>query len=70
MRGQEIFQSGFLLPTLRSSRRATDGAPWLFGVKPWDPLMLSGAAVLLVLAALIAAMIPARRAEEWIRSRR
>jgi predicted permease len=34
----------------------------LFGVKPWDPLMLSGAALLLVAAALIAAAIPARRA--------
>jgi hypothetical protein len=34
----------------------------LFGVRPWDPLMLSGAALLLVLAALAAAAIPARRA--------
>ncbi len=34
----------------------------LFGVRPWDPLMLSGAALLLGLAALIAAFIPARRA--------
>ena len=34
----------------------------LFGVKPWDPLMLSAAALLLGLAALIAAVIPARRA--------
>jgi predicted permease len=34
----------------------------LFGVKPWDPLMLSLATVLLVVAALIAAAIPARRA--------
>ena len=34
----------------------------LFGVWPWDPLMLSGAALLLLIAALIAAVIPARRA--------
>jgi predicted permease len=34
----------------------------LFGVRPWDPLMLSGATLLLGLAALIAAFIPARRA--------
>ena len=34
----------------------------LFGVRPWDPLMLSGATLLLGLAALIAAVIPARRA--------
>ncbi len=34
----------------------------LFGVRPWDPLMLSGAALLLGLAALIAAIIPADRA--------
>ncbi len=34
----------------------------LFGVRPWDPLMLSGAALLLGLAALIATIIPARRA--------
>jgi len=37
-------------------------ASQLFGVKPWDPLMLSGATLLLGLAALIAAFIPARRA--------
>jgi putative ABC transport system permease protein len=37
-------------------------ASQLFGVTPWDPLMLSSAALLLVLAALIAAAIPARRA--------
>ena len=34
----------------------------LFGVTPWDPMMLSATPVLLVLAALIAAAIPARRA--------
>ena len=34
----------------------------LFGVKPWDPLMLSAATLLLGLAALVAAVIPARRA--------
>jgi len=33
-----------------------------FGVRPCDPLMLSGAVLLLVLAALTAAVIPARRA--------
>jgi putative ABC transport system permease protein len=37
-------------------------ASQLFGVRPWDPLMLSGATLLLALAALIAAVIPARRA--------
>ena len=34
----------------------------LFGVRPWDALMLSGATLVLGLAALIAAVIPARRA--------
>jgi putative ABC transport system permease protein len=34
----------------------------LFGVTPWDPLILLGAALLLVSAALIAAAIPGRRA--------
>ena len=34
----------------------------LFGVKPWDPLMLSLATLLLGFAALIAAVIPARHA--------
>ena len=34
----------------------------LFGVRPWDPLMLSAATLLLLVAALIAAAIPARRA--------
>lgn len=34
----------------------------LFGVKPYDPLALAGVTVLLALAALIAAMVPAQRA--------
>ena len=34
----------------------------LFGVKPWNPLLLAGATVLLGLTALVAAAIPARRA--------
>jgi putative ABC transport system permease protein len=34
----------------------------LFGVTPWDPLMLSAATVLLLFTALIAAAIPASRA--------
>jgi putative ABC transport system permease protein len=34
----------------------------LFGIRPWDPLMLSAATLLLLMAALIAAVIPARRA--------
>jgi ABC-type antimicrobial peptide transport system permease subunit len=37
-------------------------ASQLFDVRPWDPRLLSGAALLLGLAALIAAMIPARQA--------
>lgn len=37
-------------------------ASQLFGVRPWDPRMLFGAALLLGLAALMAAIIPARRA--------
>jgi ABC-type antimicrobial peptide transport system permease subunit len=34
----------------------------LFGVKPWDPVMLALATLLLALAALLASLIPARRA--------
>jgi putative ABC transport system permease protein len=34
----------------------------LFGVKPWDPIMLTLAILLLGLAALLASVIPARRA--------
>jgi predicted permease len=34
----------------------------LFGVKPWDPIMIAVAAVMLGLAALFASAIPARRA--------
>lgn len=34
----------------------------LFGVKPWDPMMLALAALMLGLAALLASAIPARRA--------
>jgi len=37
-------------------------ASQLFGVTPWDPWMLFGAALLLGLAALLAAFLPARRA--------
>jgi ABC-type antimicrobial peptide transport system permease subunit len=34
----------------------------LYGVKPWDPVMLVGATVMLALAALIASVAPTRRA--------
>jgi ABC-type lipoprotein release transport system permease subunit len=34
----------------------------LFGVRPWDPFMLTTAALLLGFAALLASLIPARRA--------
>ena len=34
----------------------------LFGVAPWNPLLLAGATVLLALAALVAVVIPAQRA--------
>jgi putative ABC transport system permease protein len=37
-------------------------ADQLFGVKAWDPVMLGGATLLLGLAALVAAVIPAQRA--------
>jgi putative ABC transport system permease protein len=37
-------------------------AAQLFGVSPWDPLTLSAATLLLGLAALVAALVPARRA--------
>jgi predicted permease len=37
-------------------------ASQLFGVRPWDPWLLTAATVLLGLAALLAAVIPARRA--------
>ena len=37
-------------------------ASQLFGVAPWNPLLLSGATVMLGLAAVFAAVIPARRA--------
>ena len=37
-------------------------ASQLFGVRPWNPLLLAGVAVILGLAALVAALIPARRA--------
>jgi predicted permease len=46
---------------------AAIGAGWLmkgqlFGVKPWDPVMLVLATLLLALAAALASLIPARRA--------
>jgi ABC-type antimicrobial peptide transport system permease subunit len=34
----------------------------LFGVQPWDPRMIAGAAVLLAAAALVASVAPVRRA--------
>ena len=34
----------------------------LFGVRPWDPIMIFTAVLLLTLAALLASLIPARRA--------
>jgi len=37
-------------------------ASQLFGVKPWNPVLLAGATLLMGVAALVAAVIPARRA--------
>jgi putative ABC transport system permease protein len=34
----------------------------LYGVQPWDPVMLAGATILLALAALVASVVPVRRA--------
>ena len=34
----------------------------LYGVQPWDPMMLAGATVLLALAALLASVVPVHRA--------
>jgi predicted permease len=34
----------------------------LYGVRPWDPAMLAGASVMLALAALLASVVPVRRA--------
>ena len=34
----------------------------LYGVQPWDPIMLTGATILLALAALVALVVPVRRA--------
>ena len=34
----------------------------LFGVRPWDPVMLATAVLMLSLAAFLASLIPARRA--------
>jgi ABC-type lipoprotein release transport system permease subunit len=36
----------------------------LFGVQPWDPVMLAAAMLSLGLAALVASMIPAWRAAQ------
>jgi ABC-type antimicrobial peptide transport system permease subunit len=34
----------------------------LFGITPWNPLLLAGATLLLAVAAFVAAVIPAQRA--------
>jgi ABC-type lipoprotein release transport system permease subunit len=34
----------------------------LFDVRPWDPIMLTLATLLLAIAALVASVVPARRA--------
>jgi putative ABC transport system permease protein len=34
----------------------------LYGVQPWDPVMLTAATLLLAVAALVASAVPARRA--------
>ncbi len=39
----------------------------LYGVQPWNPMMLAGAALLLALAALLASVAPVHRAATWSR---
>ena len=58
--GQVVIGLAIGIPAAVGAGRAITAQ--LYAVKPWDPVMLAMAMLLLGLAALIAAMIPARRA--------
>jgi ABC-type lipoprotein release transport system permease subunit len=41
---------------------ASAASTLLFGLKPWDPVTLAGAAVLLAVVTLVASLVPSMRA--------
>ncbi|RXS98241.1 ABC transporter permease [Silvibacterium dinghuense] len=58
--GQSAIGIGIGLPLAILAGRALAGR--LYGIVPWNPLILGGASLVLLLTALAAALIPARRA--------
>ena len=54
--------AGLIAGTALALVASREASTLLFGVKPWDPLTLAGAAVLLAVVTLVASLIPSLRA--------
>jgi predicted permease len=54
--------AGLVVGTLLSLLAARGAATLLFGLKPWDPVTLAGAAALLAVVTVVASVVPSMRA--------
>jgi predicted permease len=54
--------AGLVVGTVFSLIAAREASTLLFGLKPWDPVTLAGAAVLLATVTLVASLVPSMRA--------
>jgi ABC-type antimicrobial peptide transport system permease subunit len=54
--------AGLVVGTLLSILAGRGAATLIFGLKPWDPLTLAGAAALLAVVTVVASVVPSMRA--------
>ncbi|HTU51966.1 MAG TPA: ABC transporter permease [Acidobacteriaceae bacterium] len=57
-----ILLAGLLAGTVLALLAAREASTLLFGLKPWDPVILAAAAVLLAVVTLLASLVPSMRA--------
>jgi putative ABC transport system permease protein len=57
-----LLLTGLVLGAALSLAAASAASTLLFGLKPWDPVTLAGAAVLLAVVTLVASLVPSMRA--------
>jgi ABC-type antimicrobial peptide transport system permease subunit len=57
-----MLASGLVAGAVLALFAAREASTLLFGLKPWDPPTLAGAAVLLAVVTLVASLVPSMRA--------